>query len=41
MLTKFKIFPVFLGGRDIEKLYMRGPDNRNNLIDYSVDLINK
>ena len=33
MLTKFKIFPTNLTGRDIEKLYLRGPDHKNNLID--------
>lgn len=41
MLTKFKIFPVFLNSKEIHTLYTRGPDNRNNLIDYSIDLINK
>jgi hypothetical protein len=39
MLTKFKIFPVFLSSKDVEKIFMRGPNNRNNLIDFSIDLI--
>ena len=38
MLTKFKIFPVTLNQKQVMSLYMRGP-NRNNLIDYTIDLI--
>ena len=39
ILTKLKIFPTCLSFKQVRGLYMRGPNNKNNLVDYSIDSI--